>query len=592
MVYKASDIKVLSEIEHIRQSPGMYIGTTSDPVHLVEEAFDNALDECTAGYAKAVAINIDTKNHLYSVIDNGRGIPISNDVPKTISSKLFSGAKFKGSKTAYEICSGLHGVGLVAVNALSDLYTIEIYRQGKHAVFEFQNSRFKKKTITDFSGECPFATKITFKPDKDIFESLDADLGRLRRRMLIASIELPDCTFVLNIGNKKEVIRINKKEFFLQHCQNGDEISGVINTSVSDKVEKFAAMFCYSLDGAITPKTLSSVNLLPVEGGTHISIFYEILKDIFSAKAKKFGIRILPQDCFCGLRAYLSLSLLKPEFSGQTKDKLINRKSYLDELVKKLRLNLETYFNQNEEELQTILDHFEAYRKKVDSRKIKTANGKRASTKFTKLRDCSSRNGELFIVEGDSAGGGFIACRDPRLHAVLPLRGKIPSAVNAKDILKNKEIGELIESLGTGVGPTFDISKLRYSKIICATDADPDGQHISVLLTLVLATLVPEVIKQGFYYIAETPLYAINEKKTFIPLWTEQELEDAKKKNRHITRYKGLGELNPSQLKIVAIGDKTRRLIPVSYTKNIDKIIKLFIDPSEKRRLLEGKWKI
>ena len=229
----------------------------------------------------------------------------------------------------------------------------------------------------------------------------------------------------------------------------------------------------------------------------------------------------------------------------------------------------------------------------LDAKKIKTSpNGKRVSTKFTKLRDCSGAAGELFIAEGESASGGLVDCRDPRKHAILPLKGKIPSAANAKDILKNKEISELIGSLGTGVGPQFDITSLKYDKIICATDADDDGLHIFALLTLALAILVPDIIKNGHYYYAETPLYAINEKNNFVPLWTQDEIKKAKDDNKTLIRIKGLGEMNPDQLKVVLINEKTRRLIPVTYTSDIDKMTKLFSDSNEKRKLLEGTWMI
>lgn len=594
MSYKSSDIKVLDEITHIRTSPGMYVGDTTTPTHLIEECFDNALDECSAGNATIIAISIDTKTHIYSVSDNGRGIPLEDDVPKVISTKLFSGAKFKGSKSAYEVTAGLHGVGLICVNALSDFYMMTIYRNGKHAIYTFKDQKYKSKDIKDFVGEIPFSTRIEFRPDKTIFETMIANIDRIRRRLYIASIEVPSCTFVLIIDGKKEIIRLSKKQFFLSLCASEPEKSELMSVTAVDKVEKFSVIFCYSTTGPITPKIMSSVNLLPVDmGGSHVSIFNEIIKDLLVARAKKAKVKILPTDCFCGLRAYLSLSLISPEFSGQTKDKLINRKAYFEVLTNKLKISMENLFSSNEDLINDILINLAAYRERMDAKKLGPvggANGRRASTKFTKLRDCTSRTGELFIVEGDSAGGGFIACRNPNLHAVLPLKGKIPSAATAKDILENKEVGEIIQAIGTGIGSDFDITKIRYSKIICAADADADGKHIASLLTLVLAMLVPEIIKNGNYYIAETPLRAINEKNIFIPLWSDEEEDIARSEGKHITRFKGLGELNSNQLKVVAINENTRRLIPVSFTQNLEKMIKLFQDPNEKRKLLEGKW--
>jgi len=594
--YSSKNISVLDEIEHIRLHPGMYIGETTNPTRLIEEVVDNALDECLAGFASIIAVNINTKDCVYAVIDNGRGIPITNNTPNIISTKMFSGAKFQHTKTAYDIVSGLHGIGLVAVNALSSFYVVEIYRDKRHGVFNFENSKFKSKKIDKFEEVRPFSTKIIFKPDKQIFESLLPDIERVRKRLLIASVELPQVTLVLNIDESREIIKIDKHHYFDKYCltNSDNNCSKVMSFISSDEVESFGVTFCYTLEGSITPRVLSSINLLPVDnGGTHVNCFFEILRDIFVAKGKRLGFHFQPQDSLCGLRSYLSLYLRKPEFHGQTKDKLVNRKSYFDKLLKKVKLSIESYFDKEQDELKVILNLFEQYRRKVDSRKLRsTANEKRASTKFTKLRDCNSRNGELFITEGQSASGSLIQCRDPRIHAILPLKGKVPNISNAKDILKNKEIGELIQSLGTGVGPNFDISKLRYDKIICATDADPDGSHIASLVTMVLAVLVPEIIKKQKYYIAQTPLFAINEGKTFIPLWTEQEVNKARNENRKITRYKGLGEMNPSQLKVCLIDKPTRKLIQLSYTDSLKKLIKLFSESSEKRDLLErsGEW--
>jgi len=600
--YTADDIRKLEPMEQIQISPGMWIGQTDEPHHLVEEALDNALDEAQGGHVSIIAVKIDTKTHMCSVMDNGRGVPISKDVPIIISTQLFSGAKFQDSKSAYEIASGLHGVGLVCANALSDFYSIEIYRNNRHALFSFENGKLKKKSIVEYKDEAPFSTKIEFKPSKKIFETLVPDLNRIKKRLQIASAEMQNVTFVLIVDDEKEIFKLTVNDYFEQRCLQGNHkiIRTVFFKSII-KPESFNIVLSYAKSGTITPKVLSSVNLLPVDnGGTHVNYLYDIVRDYFTAKGKKLGYKFLPQDCLVGLKAYIMLSLKEPKFAGQTKDRLTNTKQSLDKFAGQIKSQLETHFNQNykesdqeEGELEKLLSHFQAYRSLMDAKKIKTSpSGKRVSTKFTKLRDCSSALGELFIAEGESASGGLVSCRDPRKHAILPLKGKIPSAANAKDILKNKEISELIGSLGTGVGPQFDITSLKYEKIICATDADDDGLHIFSLLTLALAILVPDIIKNGHYYYAETPLYAINEKDNFVPLWTQDELKKAKEDNRTLIRIKGLGEMNPNQLKVVLINEKTRRLIPVTYTSDIDKMIKLFTDSNEKRKLLEGAWMI
>jgi len=590
MGYNAKDIKVLGEIQVIRTNPGMFIGNTSTPTHLIEEALDNALDECSGGHANIVAVDIDTENFVYTVMDNGRGMPMDKNVPVTVSTKLYSGAKFKGTKKkeTYEICSGLHGVGLVAVNALSSKYEIEIYRDNKHATFLFEDTKFIKKTRKKHEGEYPFSTKISFCPDSRIFESMIPNIDRIRKRMLIASIELVDCTCVLTVNGEREIIKDDKETHFTKQC-NGDDLSDTFSFNASSHPEKFDAMFCYSYNGSVSPKIISSVNLLPVDGGgTHINMFFDIIKNYFYSKAKKAGLKIQPQDTLCGLRVYLSLSLIQQELGGQTKDKLINRKTYLDPLIKSLKTQIEKYFNNNEEQLTYLLEHFQSYRSKLDSKAFKKNTTKRASTKLTKLRDCSLSGGDLFIVEGESAEGTFLDCRNPRHHAILPLKGKIPSAATKTDILKNKEIKEMIQSFGTGYGDNFDINSLKYNRIIIACDADPDGKHIAALVILAIAVLVPEIIQNGNLFVVETPLYAINDGKSFIPIWNETELEDAKLNKKKITRFKGLGELNPEQLHVVAIDENVRNLIKVEYTSDMKSVIKLFSKSEEKRKLLLG----
>jgi len=589
--YSSKDIKVLDEISHVRLNPSMYISRTNEPGHLIEEPFDNSLDEALAGHAKNIKIILDTKKHIYSISDDGRGIPIENDTPIIVSTKLFSGAKFQDRKEAYQICSGLHGVGLVTVLALSKSYSVEIYRTGKHAIFSFIDGKLKEKKIDSFTGVKPFSTKITFSPDKKYFESLEPDINRIRQRIFSASVELADCSFELTVDGNKEVIKLDRESHFKTNCLNdGDnELSDVIDIISQSKAEMFEVKFCFSFEGTVTPRFISSVNLLPVQdGGTHVNLFYDIIKDYFGPKAKEFNVKYLPQDCLVGLRAYFNLRLIEPKFSGQAKYKLNNSKSDLERFSKDLISKLDSYFKKNPNSLKFIIEHFVLYRAGQDSKKIKTNNGKRGSTKFTKLRECTSPQGELFIVEGDSAAGGFVQSRDPRRHAIFPLKGKIGNVVTKKEILDNKEIKELIEALGTGIGTEFDINKLKYDKIICAADADVDGAHISCLLIMLFGILTPEIVKQGKLFLALTPLYAINEKKLFLPLWTKDDLDKAVKENRTIGRFKGLGEMQPEQLRISTMDEKTRKLIPIDFTTDMDYLVKLLSDTSEKRKLVDS----
>lgn len=589
--YTSKDIRVLNEIEHIQLNCGMYIGDTNNPVHLIEEVLDNALDEALAGYAKIIAVSVNTKENIFAVLDNGRGIPISDNTPVTVSSKLFSGAKFQDNKTAYEISSGLHGVGLVAVNALSEYYKIEIYRENRYAQYTFEDAKLKYSKINDHKGECPFSTKIEFRPNKKYFESLKPDLARLRQRLTTASAEMPnDISFVLQIDGKQEVFNLSMTNLFLHECFTDPAKKDILMHTISSvkEPESFQAFLAYEEEASVAPRIISSVNLLPVkEGGSHVIFLFDLLKDFFKAKAKKFGFSFQPNDCLYGLRSYISLKLVEPKFSSQTKDKLTNRKDYFMKFEKDITDWLEQI---SEETVKDYLERFQEYRRKLDSKKlVVNGGGKRASTQFTKLRDCTSRNGILFVVEGESAGGSILQSRDSKYHAVLPLKGKsIPNITTKKDILKNKEVEELTKALGTGVGPHFDISKIRYSKIVCATDADHDGNHIACLLSMCMGILFPDIVKAGKYFIAQTPLFAINEGKVFIPLWDEKQLEKARKDNRKIQRYKGLGEMNPGQLKICLLDEATRYFTPVTYSNNIDELIKLFSSAEEKRKLVVG----
>jgi len=592
--YNSNHISVLDGLSHVQLNPNMYISTTENPCHLIEEAFDNALDEALAGYADIIGIAIDTSTGKCIIIDNGRGIPIDNDTPKTISTQLFSGGKFKGKKYAYEISAGTHGIGLVAIFALSKKYIIEIYRDKKHVKYSKKGNDFIKIVEEDFIEDTPYSTKIEFIASKKYFADIIPDIDRIRRRMVTASVELPNVKFLLQIDKNKELIHYDLKDFFEKEVLNNklDNISDIVTLSTSKKNEKLSITFCYDFEGNSTPKYLSSVNILPVKnGGNHINFINEIIKNYFVSKAKN-NYQFNPTDTLSGLRCYVSLYIKDPKLKGQSKESLESTKEDLNHLLSDFQNQFVSYFNKNSEYVTFLLEHFHNYRKKINMKKMKISNSNkgRGLKKFTKLRDCQSRVGELFIVEGDSAAGGIIQARDPKTVAVLPLKGKIASITNKKNILENKEIGEMISAFGTGIEPDFNMDNFRYDKIICCCDADADGGHIATLLTMNIAMLTPEIIKQGHYYIAHTPLYAINEKKVFIPLWTPEELEKAIKDNRKITRYKGLGELNTSDLKTCLLDNKTRKLFKVQWTDKLDKLVSLLNNVADKRKLLKGNF--
>jgi len=588
--YSSNDIREIGPIKVIQINPGMFISSTETPTHLLEEMIDNSLDEMMSGNANIIAVNINTKNKKIAVLDNGRGIPIDNDVPINISTKLFTGAKFQDDKTVYGCVAGLHGCGLVVVNALSNNYKIEVYQNKKYAIYDFDNAELKVKNIIDFTDNIPFSTKIECCPDPKYFESDNIDIDRIRNRLSTASAELSTGnTFILNVDDKKEIFKITTEENFKMNCfDNNEEHSDIIKFNSKHGKEQFNIMFCWS-SGPVITRNLSSINLLPVQdGGTHINLFQEVLKNYFSTKAKKLNFKFNDVDCLTGFRAYYILRLINPSFIGQAKHKLGNKKSELLVFKNDLEIQLENYFKKNPETLNLLLSKFQDYRNKILSSKLKSTGKKRSSTKLTKLRDCSSRTGELFIVEGDSAGTGLIESRNPVRHAILPLSGKIKNIVKAKDILKNKTMNDLFSSLGTGINTDCDISQLRYQDIFTVADADPDGGHIATLTIMAIATVTPAIIESGRLWIVHTPLFAINEKKIFIPLWTDLEVEIARNENRNIIRFKGLGEMMPHQLKTCILDQQTRKISQIKMTKHMKKLIDLFSKPETKRQLLNN----
>lgn len=576
-------IEVLSEKEHIRNAPAMYIGSTKTPTHLVEEVLDNALDEVLAKHASTVAIRINDSE--ITIVDDGRGIPINDDIPLTICTKLFSGGKFKGKKKDYKITTGRHGVGLVAVNFLSTKFNIEIYRDNKRYYAEFKNGELIKKELTDFNEKKPFSTGITFSPDPKIFETLNVDIDRINERLLYASL-FTEGMFILLVNNEKKFIQLNKDEFLKTHMFNEKDtiITDIFSLNSKVKGESFSVDFAFA-EGNISPRIIGGVNLLPIHNGEHILAFKNAYKTEILKFAKRNKIKFLDEnDIFIGLRAFVNVLLEEVEFGGQNKGVLSNRTDYFNRF--KIHEHIKTVIEENAEAFKKILKYQKDYRSHLEhNRKIKTKI-KKGSTKFTKLRDCLNLSGELFIVEGDSAAGGLIECRDPKKHAVFPLKGK-PPLFTSKTILKNNEISELIEALGSGIGNQFNIDNLKYDKIIISTDADADGGHIFCLVTMFFYKFLPDIIKENKLYYVVTPLYAISDvnKKIFIPLWTNEELEKARKENKHIIRIKGLGEMSPWQLKQVLIDEHSRRLIPIEYSNDIN-IEKLFTDSQSKRDLI------
>jgi len=601
--YDDKHITTLSEIEHLRQNPNMYIGETERPNHLLFEGLDNSLDEASAGYASLIGVIVDQKQHIYTVSDNGRGIPIENKVIPTIATKLFSGGKFKKGQgnSAYGIAAGLHGIGLVAITALSDWVEITVYRDDKKAFYRFENAiMVKEEIISSPSKDRPFSTRIKFHPSKKIFEKLELDVSSIRERLKIASIHIPALKLVFIVDGEKEIINCDIDEYFKTELLSGkiNHVTPIFYLRKKIKDEEILIKFAWDTSVASSPKHSGCVNLLSVNQGTHINRTFIVFKNVFQQIAKKEKLTFQPQDCFVGLRCLTSLSLYEPAYNSQTKEKLSTSKAQLDHLYEDLENQLEQWMEKYPQVKEQLLTYFEGYRKGLSS-KGSIVKGTSKISRFnqvidSKLKDCTSHvvtNSELFVTEGSSAAGGLVQCRNTKYHAILGLKGKIPNLAGPKkDFLKNKEVVEIINSLGTGMEPDFHIDSLRYGKIIFATDADADGAHITTLLMVLFLKLVPKLLQEGtVVYRAVMPLYGTVVNKVFIPFYTHEELNSYKEQNPNakIQRYKGLGEMNPDQLKVCLLDKDTRKLELIQYPEDPAVIFKIMTDAEVKRGLIE-----
>lgn len=487
--YTHEDIKVLSEIEHIQKNPAMYIGELKNPNHPVAEALDNALDEANAGHATLVGLVIDNVNHTCTVSDNGRGIPIENNTIPTIATKLFSGGKFEKGETnqAYKIASGLHGIGLVAITALSDMVSIIVYRNGKRALYRFENAVMVEEVVEDYTdNKPPFSTQITFKPSSRFFESLDFDPAPLRERLKLASVHIEHLQLILVVDGVKEVINCDEDQYFIDTLLNHkktDQMTPIFDIRKRVKDEELHMKMCWDPKGQVSAKATGCINLLQVNTGTHINLAYDTVRKVFEEFAKKEKLKFQPQDALVGFRLHISMLLYTPEYTSQTKEKLASSRAKIAHLFDDAQEQLKGILENDPDVRNQLLSFFDNYRRGLD-RRGNVVKGGSVVSRFSnitdsKLLDCTSSivdRTELFITEGASAAGSLIQCREPKYHGILGLKGKIPNVVSMNnDVLKNKEIVEIINALGTDIEDNFSIDSLRYGKIIIATDADSDG---------------------------------------------------------------------------------------------------------------------
>lgn len=582
--YNTDNISQMSGLDHIRLRPSLYIGDCNNPTHLLVEVLDNAIDEAQAGFCNRLLVSIDTITKEFTIADDGRGLPFDyklpllEDPPILICNSIFTSGKYKKNEidSAYKVSSGLHGIGITAVNALSEYMNIDVFRDGKHASYEFKYKEAPVRNPLKSKANPKLSTIIKVKPHKDHFDSLDITQSVIKERLIIAAASLPDIHIAFKVDDNVEIIKgseINLIETYLGKDVKDWHTFDSVNTEKEKSNESCHVKIGWDFNNPSTKmEVFTTVNFVKVQSGAHINKLTSILENCFQKLAKKNNFEFNPSDVLNWLRIYVDLKVVDIEFESQTKEKL-SKKTDLN-VMKSLETKIENYFKKLPD-INFILEKFEFYRKSIQNKKINksTTSNKRGSAQFTKLRDCVNTGGELFICEGESAGGGLIKARNPKTQAVLPLTGVVLNATKKSmtDILKNDVIGDLIKAIGCGITPHCDITKLRYKKIIIAADADPAGDFITALLITLFAKLTPEIIKSKSLYICKTPLFGHGFKQKFQPLWTDQEVADARKNNIKVRRFKGLGEYEHEEIKVFTLEEKTRRLELIEWDDEIYK---------------------
>ena len=590
--YGADQIQILEGLEAVRKRPGMYIGSTSARGlhHLVYEIVDNSVDEALAGYCDEI-----NQDNSVTVSDNGRGIPVGINhkaglpAVEVVFTVLHAGGKFGGG--GYKVSGGLHGVGASVVNALSEWLEVEIYHEGQIYKQRYERGKvcYKLKVVGTCEPERS-GTKVTFYPDAEIFEETVFDYNVLKQRLREMAFltkglrivlrdwreePLREHTFHYEGGIKEFVTYLNKSKTPLY-----DQI--IYCEGMKDGVAVEIAM---QHNDSYSENTYGFVNNINTpEGGTHIEGFRSALTKTFNDYARKNKLlkdnesNLSGDDIREGMTAIVSVKIENPQFEGQTKQKLGNSEAR-GAVNSVLSTQLEIFLEQNPNVAKlTIEKSVLAQRAREAARKARDLTRRKSALDSTslpgKLADCSDKNPEnceIYIVEGDSAGGSAKTARDRATQAILPLRGKILNVEKARldKIYGNAEIKAMITAFGTGIHDDFDISKLRYHKIIIMTDADVDGAHISTLLLTFLYRFMPDLIKEGYVYLAQPPLYKLEKNKKVWYAYSDEELdkilqEVGRDSNNKIQRYKGLGEMDAEQLWETTMDPEHRILLRVT----------------------------
>lgn len=622
--YDAGDIQVLEGLDPVRKRPGMYIGSTDvrGLHHLVTEVVDNSIDEALAGYCTHIVVEI-LKDGAIRVTDNGRGIPTGiiekegKSAVEVVLTKLHAGGKFGSG--GYKISGGLHGVGVSCVNALSEWLVAEVRQNGKLYRIRF-NRGIAERPLAVVGEASDTGTTVTFYPDAEIFETLEFNYDTMKTRLRELAylnkgltIDLADqrveperrevfrydggiVSFVEEMNKTKETIFPEVIYFDEKYVDSEIEVAMQYNDSYSDTILAFAN------------------NINTEEGGTHLDGFKASLTKIINDYGSKAGIlkgseKLSGEDVREGLTAVISVKLAEPQFEGQTKTKLGNS-SMRQAVAKGVAEGFGTYLEEHPREAkELVLKTITAQRAREAARMARESARRKSALESTtlpgKLADCTDKdpkNCEIYLVEGDSAGGSAKQGRDRRFQAILPLRGKILNVEKAAlhRVLENEEIKAMITAFGCGINAEYDESKLRYNRIICMTDADVDGSHIRILMLTFLFRFMRPLIENGHVFIALPPLYKIAKGKQEQYFYDDESLEayynEFGRKSGELQRYKGLGEMNPEQLWETTMDPQKRTLLKVTMEDAIeaDKLFSILMgeQPELRREFIEQNAKL
>ena len=596
--YDESDIQVLEGLEPVRKRPGMYIGSTDERGlhHLITEIVDNSIDESLAGYCDHIDVVLNNDGSV-SVIDNGRGIPTGihktekKSAVEVVLTKLHAGGKFGGS--GYKISGGLHGVGLSVVNALSSYLMVEVWQNNTYFKQEYKRGipQYPLKNLGETRNR---GTRITFLPDPTIFETVEFNYDNLKSRFREIAFLNKGLTISLKDareGREKEDTFLFRGGIieFVNYLNRGKEVlfPEPIYINKISKTNEVEISFQYN-DGYAEVINAYANNINTEEGGTHLDGFKKALTKVINDYAQKNKIvkeseKLSGEDCREGLTAVISVKLQNPQFEGQTKTKLGN--SEMRTLVEKVMVDAfgEVLEENPQFAKELVLKSITAQRARDAARNARELTRRKSVLENTtlpgKLADCTERDPskcEIFIVEGDSAGGTAKQGRDRRFQAILPLRGKILNVEKARlnRVLENAEIKAMITAFGCGIHNEYKEEKLRYNKIICMTDADVDGSHIRILLLTFFFRFMRPLIENGHVYIAQPPLYKVSrgkeEKYVYDDAELEKVLDQMGRKGTDIQRYKGLGEMSNEQLWMTTMNPEYRTLLQVKMEDAVE----------------------